>query len=160
MSHCTGPYAGARARAPDSYSFFNGTNGTNGTAAVIPVIDELLEQWARWRERPGGWSSCVPWARLMTECEVFVRKDLFIPVNELDCEQVDRCIAALDPVLHTVVFEKYIYQAATLEQRCYNCRCSERTFYRRVDAAHHAISRILRDWVANGIEPRPLRGAR
>lgn len=122
---------------------------------MIPVIDELLEQWARWTDRSGGWSSCVPWARLMTECEVFVRKDQFIPVNELDCQQIDRCIVALDPPLYQAMVEKYLFPAATMEQRCYNCRCSERTFYRRVDAAHRMIARMLYDWAANGVEPRP-----
>jgi hypothetical protein len=122
---------------------------------MIPVIDELVEQWARWKDRRGAWSSCVPWARLMTECEVFVRKDQFIPVNELDCQQIDRCIVALDPPLYKAVVEKYLFPAATMEQRCYNCRCSERMFYYRIDAAHRAIARMLYDWAANGVEPRP-----
>lgn len=127
---------------------------------MIKVIDELLDQWARWKSDKGGWGSCVPWARLMTECEVFVPKRNFIPVNELDCEQVDRCVGALDPVLHKAVTEKYLYPAATLEQRCYNCRCSERTLYRRIDAAHQAIARLLHDWINNGLEPRPVTKAR
>lgn len=121
---------------------------------MIKEVDELLELWARWRH--GGRKSESPyaWARLIKDSEVWnAERKASIPVDALECANVETCIMALDPVLRQALEEHYLYVSQP-EEKAERCRCSLRTFYRRIDRAHQRVMDLLRDQVANGLEPQ------
>lgn len=68
----------------------------------------------------------------------------YVPLNNLECCDTDRCVAALLDDLRQVV-EVFYLRTCTVDQACADCGCSERTLYRRLNDAHVEIMGYLND---------------
>lgn len=124
---------------------------------MIETVDKMLLEWARWRLGGRAGYAQVPWAKLMTECEVFDHgRRSYIPVNELSCQQIDRCVAALSqrrPKQHQAIELWYLHGGLLMAERCRRARCSRDALYERLHRAHSSIQVMLHDWVVNGVPP-------
>lgn len=121
---------------------------------MIQAIDDLLWNWARWRLSKENQVGGVPWARMMTESEVWIAKTANIPIDLLDAGRMEHYVMALDPVLRRVIAEFYLW-TNPIDQKARNCACSIRTFYNRLNKAHELIEKMQRDYNVNGTEPKP-----
>jgi hypothetical protein len=76
----------------------------------------------------------------------------YVPVNELECADTDRCVCALEPLLRQAIEEIYL-RIGTTDQAAAQCKCSRMTLHRRMTEAHNLILGYLNDLSA-GVEVR------
>ena len=118
-----------------------------GGSAVIDYINARLNTWARWRLGARGCSrSPYPAYNLpaQSDADDAPPRESFVPVNDLECCDTDRCVVALNPVLRDVV-DVFYTLTVPIEQKCRICGCSYMTLYRRLHAAHAEIMGYLND---------------
>lgn len=121
---------------------------------MIPEINRMLENWARYQRDGGGPGTSIPWARLITDCDVWnPNRSARIPVDLLEAGRTDQYVQALEPVLRQVVEEYYLW-GNTFTEKARRCGCAVRTFYDRIDRAHKVIVRMRGDYERNGLVPQ------
>lgn len=97
------------------------------TGKVLPVIAR-----SSWQNLSGGGSG--------------QSRDL-VPVNDIECKDIDTCVCALRPELKQAVIEAYT-RVGTVETAAKRCGVSPRTLFRRLDMAHYMILGWLNDLAA------------
>ena len=130
---------------------------------MIPYIDSLLNRWALWRAGANRGalgakiSSVYGLGAIGLAVDAAPDPNRFVPVDDVECYETDRAVAALPPELRRVVDEVYIYVAATSDEKMRNCGCgSSATFYRRLHEAHNHVMGSLND-LAAGVPVKPWR---
>jgi DNA-directed RNA polymerase specialized sigma24 family protein len=114
---------------------------------MIVHINDRLNQWARWRLGASGrGGSPYPAYNLPHKPDDDAPPDprRYVPINDLECCDTDRCVCALSPPLRKAVDEFYI-RTETVERKAQYCGCSVKTLYRRIDEAHRLIMGWLND---------------
>jgi len=126
---------------------------------LLTYIDARLSEWALWKAGKricaGGIkpSSAYGWIGVHGGNGDNAPPPLsYIPLDEVRCAEVDRCICALEPLLRQAVEEFYL-RLGTTEQAAARCKCSRMTLHRRVTEAHNLVLGYLND-LAAGVEVR------
>lgn len=126
---------------------------------MLTHINDLLNDWALWRKgargRSAGGISPFPAYNLVGRGGSGHGDNgppllSYVPIDELRCAEVDRCVCALQPLLRQAV-EEFYTRIGTTEQAARRCQCSRMTLHRRIDQAHNLILGYLND-IASGIE--------
>lgn len=116
---------------------------------MIIYVDKRLQLWARWRSqgrvlpmiaRP-SWHNLVPVGTEGKPAEAFV------PLNDVECKDVDTCVCALRPDLAEAVIAAYC-RIGTVETAARAVGVSKATLFRKLDLAHYQILGWLNDLAA------------
>jgi hypothetical protein len=142
-------FARACARAGKSHFQLDILDNWTWGGELIEHINHRLNQWARWRLGGRG-SSKSPYPAYNLKGDRDPEDappdpNRYVPVNDLECADTDKCVCALNPVLQKATIEFYCRTATTVEQKARYCGCSGKTLYRRVDEAHRQIMGWLND---------------
>lgn len=126
---------------------------------MLTYINDRLVEWARWKAGVRGMftGGISPFPAYNLAGGGGRRHDgppdlSYIPVDEVRCAEVDRCVCALEPLLRQAV-EEFYTRIGTTDQAAAKCKCSRRQLHRRVDEAHALILGYLND-IAAGIAVR------
>lgn len=116
---------------------------------MIPRIDDLLQLWAQERRSGGcGNGGASMLAILMETRGEIIRstgsRDLLGVTGEIELIYHKRLPLDLQRVVH----EHYLNRTSTEAQKLAFCGCSQRTFYRRLHAAHAMIDGLLMERAA------------
>lgn len=123
---------------------------------MIDDIDDMLWNWARYKLTKEGKSMSFPWVRLITEAaRSEASPGSTIPINQLEADAVDRYVQALEPLQSDAVKENYLFTNEKSD-KAKRCKCSVRTFDRRLHRAHVRIAELHNDQVLYGILPYPF----
>jgi hypothetical protein len=128
---------------------------------LIQHINNRLNDWARFVLQRADGGSVVSSTYLMMrrgdDADDAPPPACTVPINDLECSVTDRCVNALDAVLHQAVREFYLRTGTTIAGKAQHCRCSEKTLYRRIDEAHRQIMGYLNDLSAGVPLPMVVR---
>lgn len=101
--------------------------------------------WARWKDGAGsgglGYGSN---AGMWSEVARDGYRTAVVPTSDVEAEQTDRGVAALESRLRRTV-EVYYLGTGSIDERCKQLQISRATIYVRVDRAHEALSAWLRE---------------
>lgn len=121
---------------------------------MLTYVDGRLKEWAMWKAGAGGRGYDLRDLSDEGGRSCFESGPVsYVPVDDLRCAEVDRCVCALNPVLREAVEETYL-RLGTTEQAAENCNCGRVTLWRRVGDAHALILGYLNDMAA-GVPVKP-----
>lgn len=106
---------------------------------MLTYIDGRLRDWAMWKLGAGGRGYDLADTPCVGDSPLS-----YVPLNDLECAQLDACICALQPLLRQAVEEMYL-RLGTTEQAAAKCRCGRMTLWRRITDAHNLILGYLND---------------
>ena len=128
---------------------------------MIDYINKRLNDWARWRvsdrallRHALGAKSC--WPQMLGESdstETVRQHGTLVPMNDIECCEMDKAVCALPLDLRNTVMEYYT-RIGTAETTAKRLGVTTRTLFRRVEQAHWHILGSLND-LAAGIRPAP-----
>ena len=127
---------------------------------MIDYINKRLNDWARWRlsdratiRHMLGAKSCWP-QMLQDDAEgKMERHGTIVPINDLECCEMDKAVLALPAELQFIL-EEFYYRTNTTEGVAKRCGISRATLHRRIDQAHQRLLGLLNDQAA-GIRIAP-----
>ena len=103
--------------------------------------ERLMLNWAAWRL---GARTSVALSSAWALEGRGRRAEAPMPLIDSDASMVDKAVAQLPDGLR-VVIEQYWVKGGRWEQKLRAARCTQRTFYRRLDDAHARIRSLLED---------------
>jgi hypothetical protein len=117
--------------------------------ARIEWIETRLRNWARWRLNKGagvlGFAAVNMQKALSGVREAYA--DAPVPTNAIEAGETDDAVARLAAPLRKAVEVHYLEQApgvrqrlATMDDKLRHLCCAKRTYYERIDHAHHALA--------------------
>lgn len=109
---------------------------------MLTYIDGRLKDWAMWKAGAGGRGYDLNQRPSGGESPLS-----YVPVNDLECAEIDACVCSLQPLLRQAIEESYL-RIGTTEQAATKCACSRMTLWRRLDEAHAKVLGCLNDLAA------------
>lgn len=116
-------------------------------------LERRCQNWARWREGAGGGGLGYGGGGWRVESGSGGYRTATVPTSDVEAEQTNRAIEALQSSLRRTV-EVYYLGTGTMEERCQQLQISRATIYVRIDRAHEDMSAWLRELEAKAKHER------
>lgn len=109
--------------------------------AIDAETERLMQNWARWKSGAGV-AMAVSSAYNLEATGAWGETPM--PLIDGDAIMVDAAVESLPDGLKVVLIEYWV-RGGLIDQKVRRCRCTRRTFYRRLDDANRKVVQLVQE---------------